>query len=155
MGRLTCSSISLTYDYVGIDIDAEYVTGARSRYGDRATFRLGPLVEDTMTEEAHYDLVLAWGVLHHLDDDRVTEFTRPAVPIEIAAAKYHGFALDTCATISVGSSPRNTHQIKSALTETPTTAFQLILNWRRPHWMSLACSYDEGTEGQLTRLINL
>ena len=65
-------------DYVGIDIDAEYVTAARSRYGDRATFRLGPLGEDTMTEEAHYDLVIAWGVLHHLDDDRVTEFTRLA-----------------------------------------------------------------------------
>ena len=27
-----------------------------------------------MTEEAHYDLVLAWGVLHHLDDDQAGEF---------------------------------------------------------------------------------
>ena len=61
-------------DYVGIDIDADYVADARSRFGDRATFRLGPLGAETMTEEAHYDLVLAWGVLHHLDDDEVGEF---------------------------------------------------------------------------------
>ncbi len=61
-------------DYVGIDIDARYIAEARSRFGGRATFRLGPLGEETMTEEAHYDLVLAWGVLHHLDDDQAGEF---------------------------------------------------------------------------------
>ena len=60
-------------DYVGIDIDARYIAEARSRFGSRATFRLGPLGEETMTEEAHYDLVLAWGVLHHLDDDQAGE----------------------------------------------------------------------------------
>ena len=61
-------------DYVGIDIDADYVAEARRRFGARATFRLGALGADTMTEEAHYDLVLAWGVLHHLDDKQVREF---------------------------------------------------------------------------------
>ena len=61
-------------DYVGIDIDAAYVAEAQSRFGDRASFRLGPLGPETMTEEWHYDLVLAWGVLHHLDDDQVREF---------------------------------------------------------------------------------
>ena len=61
-------------DYVGIDIDANYVAEARKRYGDRATFRLGPLGPKTMTEEAHYDLVLAMGVLHHLDDEQAMEF---------------------------------------------------------------------------------
>ena len=61
-------------DYVGIDIDAQYIAEARRRFGDQAAFRLGPLGADTMTEEAHYDLVLAWGVLHHLDDDQAREF---------------------------------------------------------------------------------
>ena len=28
-------------DYVGIDIDEKYIAAARTRYGDRATFRLG------------------------------------------------------------------------------------------------------------------
>jgi SAM-dependent methyltransferase len=61
-------------DYVGIDIDPQYIAEARSRFGDQATFRLGPLGEGTMIEEAHYDLVLAWGVLHHLDDDQAGDF---------------------------------------------------------------------------------
>ncbi len=61
-------------DYVGIDIDARYIAEAQSRFGDRATFRLGPLGPETMTEDAHYDLVLAWGVLHHLDDDQTGDF---------------------------------------------------------------------------------
>ncbi len=59
---------------MGIDVDADYVAGARSRFGDRATFRLGPLGAETMTEEAHYDLVLAWGVLRHLCDDQLMAF---------------------------------------------------------------------------------
>ena len=61
-------------DYVGIDIDANYVAEARKRFGNRATFRLGPLGPETMTEKAHYDLVLAMGVLHHLDDEQAREF---------------------------------------------------------------------------------
>jgi len=61
-------------EYLGIDIDADYIAAARNRFGDRATFRLGPLDATTMTEAAHHDLVLAWGVLHHLDDGQVVEF---------------------------------------------------------------------------------
>ena len=61
-------------EYVGIDIDADYIAEARRRFGDRATFRLGPLGPETMIEAAHYDLVLVWGVLHHLDDDQVRDF---------------------------------------------------------------------------------
>jgi len=52
-------------EYVGIDIDEKYIAQSRRRYGDRATFRLGPVGEETIQEEDHYDLVLAWGLLHH------------------------------------------------------------------------------------------
>lgn len=65
-------------EYVGIDIDAGYIADARERFGDRASFRTGAIGPDTMSEEAHYDLVLAWGVLHHLDDGQVREFLRLA-----------------------------------------------------------------------------
>ena len=61
-------------DYVGIDIDEKYIAAARGRYGDRATFRLGSVGHETIHEEDHYDLVLAWGLLHHLDDDQASEF---------------------------------------------------------------------------------
>jgi len=60
--------------YVGIDVDERYIAEARRRFGARATFRLGPVGEETMSEEAHYDLVLAWGLLHHLDDETVRRF---------------------------------------------------------------------------------
>ena len=65
-------------DYVGIDVDEAYITAARSRYGERATFRLGSVGRDTIHEEDHYDLVLAWGLLHHLDDEQASEFLRLA-----------------------------------------------------------------------------
>lgn len=65
-------------DYVGIDIDEEYIAAARSRYGGRGTFRLGAVEKETIHEENHYDLVLAWGLLHHLDDDQASEFLRLA-----------------------------------------------------------------------------
>lgn len=61
-------------DYVGIDIDEKYIAAARSRYGDRATFRAGAVGKETIHEEDHYDVVLAWGLLHHLDDDQASAF---------------------------------------------------------------------------------
>ena len=61
-------------DYVGIDIDPRYIAAAQRRYGGQATFRLGAVGPETIWEEGHYDLVLAWGLLHHLEDDEVREF---------------------------------------------------------------------------------
>ena len=46
-------------DYVGIDMDESYIAAARARFGDRASFRLGPVGAGTMTDTAHYDLILA------------------------------------------------------------------------------------------------
>lgn len=65
-------------EYVGIDLDERYVAEARRRFGGRATFRLGPVGLSTMREEGRYDLVLAMGLLHHLDDGTVREFFRLA-----------------------------------------------------------------------------
>ncbi len=64
--------------YVGIDMDEGYIESARARFGDRASFRLGPVGAETMGDDGHYDLVLANGLLHHLDDARVSEFLRLA-----------------------------------------------------------------------------
>jgi SAM-dependent methyltransferase len=53
--------------YVGIDISAGYIARARQAFGDRAEFRVG---DATRLDEdlRDFDLVLAFGVLHHLDD---------------------------------------------------------------------------------------
>jgi SAM-dependent methyltransferase len=54
--------------YVGVDIDERYITRARHRHGDRAEFRVG----DATALDADlrgFDIVLAFGMVHHLDDD--------------------------------------------------------------------------------------
>jgi SAM-dependent methyltransferase len=53
--------------YVGIDVSDAYIRHARRIFGDRAEFRVG----DATALDADlrgFDVVLAFGVLHHLDD---------------------------------------------------------------------------------------
>ena len=65
--------------YVRTTADRIYdLASARARFGHRASFRLGPVGAETMSDEAHYDLVLANGLLHHLDDAQASEFLRLA-----------------------------------------------------------------------------
>ena len=52
--------------YYGFDASEEYIDLARARYGDRGTFVNAPVSRDTVTGE--FDLVIALGVLHHLND---------------------------------------------------------------------------------------
>ena len=65
-------------DYVGIDIEPRYIEAAREEFGGRGSFRLGPVGADTMPEESQFDLVLAWGLLHHLTDDETVAFLEHA-----------------------------------------------------------------------------
>jgi cyclopropane fatty-acyl-phospholipid synthase-like methyltransferase len=58
-------------DYVGLDISPEYVKAARQRFGSAGRFICADVgVASVETERGQFDLVLATGVLHHLDDDR-------------------------------------------------------------------------------------
>ncbi len=65
-------------EYTGLDLDEAYIAEARARFGDRGVFRLGPIGDETVPERDHFDLVLAMGVLHHLDDETVRSFFRIA-----------------------------------------------------------------------------
>jgi SAM-dependent methyltransferase len=56
--------------YVGVEIDPNYVRRARARLGDRGEFVCADLT--TYQPERAFDLVLAHGVMHHLDDRGVT-----------------------------------------------------------------------------------
>lgn len=55
--------------YLGLDISPEYIDRARQRFGTRAEFRVG---DATAFDPGgrRFDLVLAFGVLHHLDDEQ-------------------------------------------------------------------------------------
>ncbi len=57
--------------YLGVDISADYIARARERFGDRGEFRVGDATSIELVEH-RFDLVLAFGVLHHLEDDDAT-----------------------------------------------------------------------------------
>jgi SAM-dependent methyltransferase len=56
--------------YAGIDISERYIEAAGERYDGRGDFRVGDAtrIDPDLTG---FDLVLAFGVLHHIDDDGV------------------------------------------------------------------------------------
>ena len=59
--------------YTGFDTDSEAIAWAQRRYGDRGLFIDGALDADVAAERGPFDLVLLFGLLHHLDDGEVAE----------------------------------------------------------------------------------
>jgi SAM-dependent methyltransferase len=54
--------------YHGFDMNPLYVEAARRRWGDRGRFECRRVDDDAPLEPASYDIVVATGILHHLDD---------------------------------------------------------------------------------------
>ena len=54
--------------YVGLDADADYIARARTRYGTRGDFLCARLDRSLVARFTGFNLVLASGVVHHLDD---------------------------------------------------------------------------------------
>lgn len=58
-------------EYTGLDISSEYIEAARLRYGSQGRFICVDVGAASLEEEdGAYDLVMATGVVHHLDDER-------------------------------------------------------------------------------------
>jgi SAM-dependent methyltransferase len=58
-------------DYTGVDISREYVEAAKKRFKGKGRFLCHDVGLFTLEQErGTFDLVLATGVLHHLDDER-------------------------------------------------------------------------------------
>ena len=55
-------------EYTGLDINDAYIRSAQSRYGEKGTFICGKVSEDAVEGEDRFDIVIALGLLHHLDD---------------------------------------------------------------------------------------
>jgi len=58
--------------YVGMDLSAPYLAAARARYGEQATFIEGDVRGPHWTLDTAFDVVMAVGALHHLDDSEAT-----------------------------------------------------------------------------------
>jgi SAM-dependent methyltransferase len=59
--------------YVGYDPSREYIAHARKKYGGRGAFHHGFFRRADLAEHPPFDLVLALGVLHHMDDGQAAE----------------------------------------------------------------------------------
>jgi SAM-dependent methyltransferase len=54
--------------YAGFDMNPGYIEAARRRWGSRGSFRCERVEAATVGERGTHDIVLANGIVHHLDD---------------------------------------------------------------------------------------
>lgn len=80
--------------YTGFDANASYIAAAIDRFGERGQFFCRHIATGMLEEFAGFDLVLANGVLHHLDDQEAATL----LSIAKAALKPNGrlVTLDGC-----------------------------------------------------------
>jgi SAM-dependent methyltransferase len=65
-------------DYWGFDVSQAYIDQARSKFGQRAKFHCKQLQSEDLDALPHFDVVLALGLLHHLDDAAAVDVVRLA-----------------------------------------------------------------------------
>lgn len=65
-------------EYWGFDISEKYINRARARFGSRGHFQCGQLAEQDLAGLPLFDVVLAIGLIHHLDDTAALEVLRLA-----------------------------------------------------------------------------
>ena len=63
-------------EYWGFDISPQYIARARHRFGDRGRFQCKLLTREELTLLPQFDVVIASGLLHHLDDDVAEQLLR-------------------------------------------------------------------------------
>ena len=59
--------------YCGVDRSASYIARAQRVFGDRATFHLGDVADLPLDRLGRFDIAIAIGVLHHIDDRTAEE----------------------------------------------------------------------------------
>lgn len=66
--------------YVGFDLSPDYISAARRQHGRHARFECMDVADYQLaqSEQQGADLVLAIGILHHLDDDRAEALVKTA-----------------------------------------------------------------------------
>jgi SAM-dependent methyltransferase len=66
-------------DHLGVDVSPEYIESARIRFGGRGRFICKPVEGFSVEEPASFDIVMAHGVIHHLDDAAALGVARAAL----------------------------------------------------------------------------
>ncbi len=55
-------------NYVGVDLNPRYIASARTRFGGRGTFVCQSVSQMAVERPRSFDVVIAHGLIHHLDD---------------------------------------------------------------------------------------
>ena len=58
--------------YTGVDPSPRYIASAQRKYGDRATFTVSGVDDLDPEHLGAFDIVIAKGVLHHIDDSQAS-----------------------------------------------------------------------------------
>ena len=72
-------------EYWGYDVSQEYIDAAKSRFGVRGHFKCSQLNRSELDKLPSFDVVLALGVVHHLDDavaENLFELARDALSVK-------------------------------------------------------------------------
>lgn len=88
-------------DYRGFDISDAYIERASRRFGQRGMFHCRELTSSDVEKMPLFDIVLALGVLHHLDDERAVG----AMRLASQALKPGGRLLTIDPCLEVGQNP--------------------------------------------------
>jgi SAM-dependent methyltransferase len=64
--------------YVGFDASAGYIAHARQQFGSCGDFKQSLVTKKTLESSRNYDLVLASGLLHHFEDEKIVVFVATA-----------------------------------------------------------------------------
>lgn len=65
-------------EYLGFDISNTYILQARNRYGQQGKFFCRQITSSDLEKMPPFDIVLALGLLHHLDDESAVNVVRLA-----------------------------------------------------------------------------
>jgi cyclopropane fatty-acyl-phospholipid synthase-like methyltransferase len=81
-------------DYVGYDIDSRYIQYAQKKYGTRGRFVCARLDQNVIQSLPAFDIVIMNGLLHHLNDQEVTDLLNLTRQVLKRSGKI--FTLDGC-----------------------------------------------------------
>lgn len=66
-------------EYLGFDMNQKYIENATKRFGNRGTFVCKKLSRELSEELSAFDIILAIGILHHLDNDEAVQLFELAI----------------------------------------------------------------------------
>jgi cyclopropane fatty-acyl-phospholipid synthase-like methyltransferase len=59
--------------YFGFDQDPFYIESAKKRFGNRGTFYCRAVSRDAFPGDSNFDIIIAMGILHHLNDEEARQ----------------------------------------------------------------------------------